>query len=295
MQEKAAHLLYFIVKNHPFADGNKRSQNLKHMKKLFKKLFGDTSAQPTTKKRGFDKFMQELKTEENIDALDLLERFNEASEVEQEKMLERDPKAKKSHELSEAAEVIRHQDIDQAIELIKENIKLDPVLYHNYLTLATYYWEANRQEGAMNICVFVLKQQKQLDKERNAIVGNPFFYEDLSDFYFKANQPQLHLYYACLSFHGRLVSVAKAEFGYYMNVYNRWVEKGNEKLSTSFRRYKKAKLGKKFMKALAQYITPLSKKLFNLNHIVQKIAQEYARTTNKSKRRTTNKYISTSV
>jgi len=25
VQEKAAHLLYFIVKNHPFADGNKRS------------------------------------------------------------------------------------------------------------------------------------------------------------------------------------------------------------------------------------------------------------------------------
>lgn len=25
MQEKAAHLLYFMVKNHPFTDGNKRS------------------------------------------------------------------------------------------------------------------------------------------------------------------------------------------------------------------------------------------------------------------------------
>jgi len=25
VEEKAAHLLYFIVKDHPFADGNKRS------------------------------------------------------------------------------------------------------------------------------------------------------------------------------------------------------------------------------------------------------------------------------
>ena len=25
LEEKAAHLLYFIVKNHPFTDGNKRS------------------------------------------------------------------------------------------------------------------------------------------------------------------------------------------------------------------------------------------------------------------------------
>ena len=25
IEEKAAHLLYFVVKNHPFADGNKRS------------------------------------------------------------------------------------------------------------------------------------------------------------------------------------------------------------------------------------------------------------------------------
>jgi prophage maintenance system killer protein len=25
LEEKAAHLLYFVVKNHPFADGNKRS------------------------------------------------------------------------------------------------------------------------------------------------------------------------------------------------------------------------------------------------------------------------------
>nr|WP_298378667.1 Fic family protein [uncultured Halomonas sp.] len=25
MEAKAAHLLYFVIKNHPFADGNKRS------------------------------------------------------------------------------------------------------------------------------------------------------------------------------------------------------------------------------------------------------------------------------